>query len=49
MWSTKKELGRLAKNWARGRNLKISEIGQSGRKLEFQEFLSGRTKNDIAR
>ena len=33
----------------RGPNLKISEIGQSGRKLDFQEFLLGRTKIDIAR
>ena len=49
MWSTKKELGRLAKNWARCPNLKISEIGQSGRKLDFQEFLLGLTKIDIAR
>ena len=49
MWSTKKELGRLAKNLARGPNLKISEIGESGRKLDFQEFLLGRTKIDIAR
>ena len=48
MWSTKKELGRLAKNWARGPNLKISEIGQSGRKLDFQEFLLGLAKIDIA-
>ena len=32
-----------------GSNLKISEIGQSGRKLDFQEFLLGRTKIDIAR
>ena len=45
----KKELGRLAKNWARGPNLKISEIGQSGRKIDFQEFLFSRTKIDIAR
>ena len=49
MWSTKKELGRLAKNWARGPNLKISEIGQSGRKIDFQEFLLGLTKIDITR
>ena len=49
MWSTKKELGQLAKNWARGPNLKISEIGQSGQKIDFQEFLLGRTKIDIAR
>ena len=48
MWSTKKELGRLAKNWARGPNLKISKFGQSGRKLDFQEFLCGRTKIVIA-
>ena len=47
MWSTKKELGRLAENWAHGPNLKISKIDQSGRKLDFQEFLLGRTKIDI--
>ena len=49
MWSTKKELGRLAKNLARGPNLKILEIGQPGRKIDFQEFHLGRTKIDIAR
>ena len=49
MWSTKKELGRLAKNWARGPNLKFSKFGQSGRKLDFQEFLCGGTKIVIAR
>ena len=45
----KKELSRLAKNWARGPNLKILEIGQPGRKIDFQEFHLGRTKIDIAR
>ena len=48
MWSTKKELGRLAKNWAPGPNLKFSKIGQSGRKIDFQKFLLGLTKIDIA-
>ena len=49
MWSRKKELGWLAKNWARGPKLKFSTNSQSGRKLDFQEFLCSRTKIVIAR
>ena len=30
-------------------NLKISEIGQSGRKIDFKKILLGLTKIDIAR
>ena len=45
----KKRIGSIGQKLGPWPQFEISEIGQSGRTLDFQEFLLGRTKIDIAR